>query len=74
MSLSLVTRSLEHKVLHGAELVSVVYVGLFNELGLGLIPENVLLQLRVDLVLVHNGHANLEVAVQKLVEFEILQQ
>ena len=72
--LSFVTRSLEHKVLHGSELISVVHVGLLDELGLGLVPENVLLQLGVDLILVHDGHAHLEMTVQKLVQLEILEQ
>ena len=67
-----VTRSLEHKVLHGAELVRVMHVGLLDELRLGLIPEDVLFQLWVDLILVHNGHTDLEVAVQELVQLEIL--
>ena len=68
------TRSLEHKILHRSELVRVVHFGLLNELGLRLVPKNILLQLGVDLVFVHDGHANLEVAVKKLIEFEILEQ
>ena len=50
-----------------------MHVGLLDELGLGLVPEDVLLQLGVNLVLVHDGHADLEVTVEKLVEFEILE-
>ena len=72
--LSFVTKSLKHKVLHRAELVCVVDVGLLDELGLGLVPEDVLLQLGVDLILVHDGHAHLEMPVQKLVQFKILEQ
>ena len=72
--LSFVTKSLKHKVLHGAEFVSVVHVWLLDKLGLWLVPEDVLLQLGVDLILVHDSHAHLEVSVQKLVQFEILEQ
>ena len=65
---------LEHEIFLGAQLLRVVDIRMLDKLGLWLVPEDIFLQLRVDLILIDNRHAHFEMSVEKLVQLKILKK
>ena len=63
---------LEHEIFLGTQLLCVVDIRMLDELRLWLVPEDVFLQLRVDLIFIDNCHAHFEMSVEKLVQLKIL--